>query len=106
VEQLTTRYTKQQFLIEAQRRGIPSGAVNEPTDLLTDPHLLAVDGWVHGEYPGVGPVRWPRPPLRVDGVPMGAGAVPTAGRDNDAVYRHELGLDDDELTALRVEGSI
>jgi formyl-CoA transferase len=106
VEQLTTRYTKQQFLVEAQRRGIPSGAVNEPTDLLTDPHLLAVDGWVDGEYPGVGPLRWPQPPLRLDGVPMGTGAVPTPGRDNDEIYRQELGRDDRELAALRVEGSI
>ena len=105
MEQLTTRYTKQQFLVEAQRRGIPSGAVNEPTDLLTDPHLLAVDGWVDGEYPGVGPLRWPQPPLRLDGVPMGTGHT-DARRDNDEIYRQELERDDRELAALRVEGSI
>ncbi len=106
VEQLTTRYAKQAFLFEAQRRAIPCGAVNEPADLLNDPHLLAIDGWVQGEYPGVGPLRWPRPPLRIDGVPMGTGPVPGIGQDNDDIYRRELGLGDEELVALRVEGSI
>ncbi len=106
VEQLAARYTKQAFLIEAQRRAIPCGAVNEPADLLADPHLQAIDGWVEGEYPGVGPLRWPRPPLRVDSVPMGTGPVPRLGQDNDRVYRRELGLNDEELAALGVEGAI
>jgi hypothetical protein len=37
---------------------------------------------------------------------MDAGAVPRTGQDNDAIYRQELGLDDRQLAALRVEGSI
>ncbi len=106
VERLASGYTKQEFLVEAQRRAIPTGAVNEPADLLTDPHLAAVGGWERGEYPGVGALRWPRPPLRVDGVPMGTGTVPAVGQDNDDIYRGELELDEEQLAALRVDGCI
>jgi formyl-CoA transferase len=106
VEQLAARYTKQGFLIEAQRRGIPCGAVNEPADLLDDPHLTAVNGWVDGDHPATGPLRWPRPPLRVDDMPMGTGAVPAAGQHNQAIFAGELRLADEELRSLRVEGII
>lgn len=106
VEELSSRYTKQDFLLEAQRRGIPTGAVNEPADLLVDPHLQAVDGWVHHDVPGVGTLPWPRPPLRFDDEPMGAGPVPLPGQHNDEIYRGELGLSDGELAALRVSGCI
>jgi benzylsuccinate CoA-transferase BbsE subunit len=106
VEQLSRRYSKQGFLLEAQRRGIPCGAVNEPADLLANPQLDAVDGWVYHDYPGLGTLRWPRPPLRFDGEPMGTGTVPSLGSDNDDLYRREFGLSDDQLAALRVEGCI
>ena len=36
---------------------------------------------------------------------MGTGPVPGIGQDNDDIYRRELGLGDEELVALRVEGS-
>jgi benzylsuccinate CoA-transferase BbsE subunit len=106
VEQLAARYTKQGFLIEAQRRGIPCGAVNEPADLLDDLHLAAVNGWVDGDHPSTGPLRWPRPPLRVDNTPMGTGAVPAAGQHNQAIFAEELQVADEELRSLRVEGVI
>ena len=101
VEQLSNRYTKQAFFVEAQRRGIPCGPVNEPADLLSDPQLQAVDAWVHHDLPGFGPARWPRPPLRFSGAAMGTGLVPAAGEHNAAVYGAELGLSGDKLEELR-----
>jgi crotonobetainyl-CoA:carnitine CoA-transferase CaiB-like acyl-CoA transferase len=106
VSQLTSRYTKQAFFVEAQRRGIPCGPVNDPSDLLSDPQLEAVDGWVHGEIPGVGPARWPRPPLRFSGESMDTGRVPGLGEHNRSVYGGELGLTDDRLDELRAAGVI
>jgi benzylsuccinate CoA-transferase BbsE subunit len=106
VDALAARYTKQEFLVEAQRRAIPCGAVNEPADLLGDPHLAAVGGWAEAEVPGVGALPFPRPPLRFDGVAMGTGPVPALGEANDDLWGRELGLGDDELSALRAEGSI
>ncbi len=106
VEQLSSSYTKQEFLIEAQRRGIPTGAVNEPADLLVDPQLQAIDGWVHHDVAGFGPLPWPRPPLRFDGEAMGVGRVPTPASTTTRSTGGELGLSDGELAALRHAGSI
>jgi crotonobetainyl-CoA:carnitine CoA-transferase CaiB-like acyl-CoA transferase len=106
VEELAGRYGKQEFFLEAQRRGIPCGPVNEPADLLSDPHLAAVGAWVPTEYPGVGPIAQPRAPLRVGSEPLGAGAVPSVGQHNEEIYRGELGLTDADLAAIRSHGCI
>jgi crotonobetainyl-CoA:carnitine CoA-transferase CaiB-like acyl-CoA transferase len=105
VEQLSRRYTKQDFFVEAQRRAIPCGPVNEPADVLTDPHLEAVHGWLDGDLPSFGPARWPRPPLRFDGQPMGTGKVPMPGEHNGDVYG-ALGLSASELARLQGTGVI
>jgi len=106
VEQLSGRYTKHDFLYEAQRRGIPCGAVNEPGELLADPHLEAVGGWVRHDQAGIGPLMWPRPPLRFGGEAMESGPAPGLGADNEEIWGRELGLTGEQLAALRVEGSI
>ena len=106
VEELAGRYGKQDFILEAQRRGIPCGPVNEPADLLEDPHLAAVDAWVQTSYPGLGPIRQPRAPLRVGSEPVGAGNIPSPGEHNDEIYRGELGLTDADLTMIRQNGCI
>jgi len=106
VEQLSSRYTKQEFFVEAQRRGIPCGPVNEPVDLLSDPQLEAVGGWVEQDLGGLGSLRWPRPPLRFSGEGMGTGAVPAVGEHNDAVLGGVLGVQPERLDLLRRSGCI
>jgi benzylsuccinate CoA-transferase BbsE subunit len=100
VDQLTARYLKQEFFVEAQRRLIPSGPVNEPSDLLTDPQLEAVDGWVQSDYPGLGPLRQPRAPLRFGSEPLQTGPVPRLGQHDNEVYRDDLGLTAAEVASL------
>lgn len=106
VQELTGRYTKQEFFVEAQRRGIPCGPVNEPTDLLSDPHLETTGGWIEGSLPGGAPMRWPQPPLRLDREAMPVGPVPGIGQHNEAVYRDLLGLEPTELADLQSHGVI
>ena len=81
VEDLTTRYGKQEFAEEAQRRGIPVCPVNSVTDLLADPHLAATNGWISAKSP-TGMFRMPAPALSVDGEPLPVGPVPGAGAHN------------------------
>ncbi len=106
VEELAGRYGKQEFFLEAQRRGIPCGPVNEPADLLSDPHLAAVGAWVATEYPGAGPISQPRAPLRVGSEPLGAGAIPGVGQHNEEIYQGELGLTDADIATMRSHGCI
>ncbi len=106
VEQLTSRYAKQDFLLEAQRRAIPTGAVNEPVDLLDDPQLAAVNAWSEAEVPGVGPLKWPRLPLRFDNQVLDTGPVPAVGEANDDVWGGLLGLAVDERERLAAAGCL
>jgi crotonobetainyl-CoA:carnitine CoA-transferase CaiB-like acyl-CoA transferase len=96
IEMLTSRYGKQEFAEEAQRRGVPVSPVNTLADVLHDPHLAATGGWAAVTSPGGSPVRLPAPPLSVDGVPLQAGAIPGIGEHNAEIIAGELGLGADD----------
>jgi crotonobetainyl-CoA:carnitine CoA-transferase CaiB-like acyl-CoA transferase len=106
IEGLTSRYTKQAFFEEAQRRGITVAPVNSALDLDHDAHLNATGGWAQGTAPGTGSFRSPTPPIHVDGRAPGVGATPGLGEHNHDVFVDELGLTEAELAALRAEGVI
>lgn len=95
IEGLTTRYTKQAFFEEAQRRGITVGPVNTASDVLDDAHLHATEGWSEYDSPEAGRLRVPTPPVHVDGATAAVGDVPRAGEHTRAILVDELGLADD-----------
>ncbi|MET0578248.1 MAG: CoA transferase, partial [Ilumatobacteraceae bacterium] len=106
IEELTTRYTKQDFFEEAQRRGIPVGPVNSIADLVADPHLEATEAWRFVEDPEIGTIRYPRPPIRVDGDAGDVGRIPSVGQHTDEVLRDALGMTPIEIAGLRASGTI
>jgi formyl-CoA transferase len=106
IEELTSRYGKQEFAEEAQRRGIPVSPVNSVADVLCDPHLEATGGWVEVTSPGGSAVRLPAPPLSVDGQPASAGAIPGIGEHNAQIIAGELGLGEDGLARLQGAGVV
>jgi len=106
IEGLTMRYTKADFFVEAQRRGITVAPVNTAEDVLTDAHLDATDGWVQYEAPDVGPLRAPTPPLHIDGSTATFGDVPRVGEHNRVVFVDELGIGDAEFERLVADGVI
>ncbi len=97
VEQLTTRYTMQEFFAEGQRRGIPVTPVNSAKDAANDPHLRAAGAWVEVEHPQLGRVTYPRTPYRFGVSATRVGPPPSAGEHNRAVYIGELGMSEDEF---------
>ena len=104
--ELCSRYDKQGFFLEAQRRHIPCGPVNNAGDLLEDAQLEAVGAWVDVEHPDAGTVRIPRGPVRFDGEPTGVGAVPGVGEHTDVILHELLGKDDAAIAALRASGAV
>jgi crotonobetainyl-CoA:carnitine CoA-transferase CaiB-like acyl-CoA transferase len=106
IEGLTTRYTKEAFFVEAQRRGITVAPVNSASDVLDDEQLRATDGWTEYESLGVGTLRVPTPPFHVDGSTATVGDVPGLGEHNREVFVDLLGLTDDAVVALRTDGVI
>lgn len=106
IEELTTRYTKQEFFEEAQRRGITVAPVNSALDLGDDVQLVATGGWTECESPGVGAFRSPTPPIHIDGHAGTVKPSPRLGEHNREVLVGELGLTDDDVAALRADGVI
>ena len=104
--ELTSRYTKQGFFAEAQRRGVPAAPVNDAADVLDDPHLRATDSWERVEHPDAGTISLPRGPVSFDGVRTSVGAVPRPGQHNVEVFCNELGMSESELSTLRANGVI
>ena len=92
-------------LAEALRsRGVPAGEVNTVRDILNDPHIR--DRGVVGSFDHPTEGRFPalRNPLRFEGFdnPV-TGTPPLLGADTDAVLQAELGMDANEIAALRAE---
>jgi crotonobetainyl-CoA:carnitine CoA-transferase CaiB-like acyl-CoA transferase len=103
IEELTTRYRKQEFADAAQARGIPCMPVNSLSDLLQDPHLRAADAWTALDISGFGPLRIVKPPLVFDGQRADAGSVPEPGADTDAILRADLSASDGQIARWRAE---
>ncbi len=87
-----------------QACGVSAGAVITPSEILTDPHLVARGSHPFVQHPSTGPspvpaVAWhfqehPVPPE----IP-----APKFGADNDAVLHDLLGLSTDEIARLRAQ---
>lgn len=84
---LTQRHEKRYLFEQGQRRGIPCTPVNEPTDILTDPHLKARQFWVEviveGETHSV-----PGAPFRLSHTAwrQGGERLHTPGEDGNEVW--------------------
>ena len=91
---------------ELGRAGIPAGPCFTAPEVIADPHVEARHMLV--EMPRVDgveePVLIPGNPVKMSRVSEGPEArVPWVGEHTDEVLRAELGLGDDELSALRAE---
>ncbi|MGH3966817.1 MAG: CaiB/BaiF CoA transferase family protein [Mycobacterium sp.] len=88
----------------ADAAGIGNARYNLPSEVLVHPQLSARDRWRQVDTP-VGPIPALLPPPVVAGYRPPMGAVPGLGEHTDAVLA-ELGIADDEITALRAQGAI
>lgn len=88
----------------ADAAGIGNARYNLPSEVLEHPQLRARDRWRQVDTPA-GPIPALLPPPVIAGYRSPMGAVPGLGEHTDAVLA-ELGLADDEITALREQGAI
>lgn len=98
VESLT-RDEVMELCLEAQ---VPCGGVNSIADIFEDEHFHARDMLVPVDVPGVGEVVVPGVVPRLSATPGRIEHLgPEFGDATEAVLREYLGLDDEELAALR-----
>lgn len=86
---------------------VPCGKVNRISELLSDPHFKARDKIIELDYPEIGPFPLPKPHITLSKTP---GSIerpaPQIGEHNKEIYCGLLGLSEQELEELQLEGII
>jgi benzylsuccinate CoA-transferase BbsF subunit len=91
-----------------QARGVPAGVVRSAKDIIeNDPQLRHRGHWVSLEHPEMGRTIYNAPPFRMTGVgatPLSA--APLLGEHTDSVLHDLLGIEAEEIEALRADGAL
>jgi crotonobetainyl-CoA:carnitine CoA-transferase CaiB-like acyl-CoA transferase len=87
------------------RAGAALAPINTIADLLADPHVQERGIIATVDDDDLGPIRMQNVAFRMSDTPGGIRFTGRGlGQDNEAVYRDELDISDDELARLRAEG--
>jgi CoA:oxalate CoA-transferase len=110
VARWTATQTSAEAVQQLEARGVPCGRVRDPGEAVRDPRLLArgeTEAIEHPTYGNVGDVVVGGLPIRMTGSFTGFDrSAPGLGEHNTAVLGDWLGLDPQELAALRASGVV
>ena len=103
-------WTKQHTKFEAMQilcdHGVAASAVFDTMDVFNDPHLRARNFIQQVSHPAAGAVTLMGSPIRMSASTVPLRAAPLLGADTEAVIETELGLDRQEIEALKASGAI
>lgn len=107
----TSQHDQYEVMHLLQARGVPSGPVLTNKGVLTDPHLKARGFWEKITSPeeatNVGTRVYPKMPWIPKKTPIAPSTpAPTMGQHNYDVLNGILGLNEEEIAALEVDGTI
>jgi benzylsuccinate CoA-transferase BbsF subunit len=103
----TKDYTPEEVMTMMQARGVAAGVVHPSSDLYEDPQLKHRGFFVELNHSGIGPHHYDGLTFHLSKTP---GEIrmpaPCLGEHNAYIYKEILGLSDDEIGELMVEGVI
>lgn len=103
----TRNYTEEQVMAMMQHAGVPAGVVQTCEDLFADPQLKHREHFRFLEHRVIGTHAYNSPAYRLSQTACDIKkAGPCLGEDNEYVYKQILGLSDDEIADLLIEGVI
>jgi crotonobetainyl-CoA:carnitine CoA-transferase CaiB-like acyl-CoA transferase len=106
VNQLGMKHTKQEMMIEGQKREIPTTLVSTVKDIYNDPQLKERMYFVEEEHPVMGKLSYPGAPYKFMESPWQIGGpAPLIGQHNEEIYS-ELGFSKKDLIDLKQSGAI
>lgn len=109
LDRIIERWSIDQDVMEAfhalQAVGVPAGPVMDEAMMFADDHLKARSFFRSLESRDVGTHLYPGPPFRGLPVVWRRGA-PALGEDNEYVYRHVLGMSDEEYGRVVASGMV
>jgi crotonobetainyl-CoA:carnitine CoA-transferase CaiB-like acyl-CoA transferase len=86
--------------------GLPAHRVFNSHDAFEDPHLATRGHFVPIEYADLGSVPFENARAQLSATPAKPGRCPTLGQHNPTVLSELLGLDEDAITRLVIDGVI
>jgi CoA:oxalate CoA-transferase len=107
VEDWTRSITRSELFALSKQFGFPAAPVRDLLEVMHDPHMHARGQLEWFDDPDLGKVVLPATPLIIHGTErVETIASPTLGQHNEEIYRDKLGLNINELNALKSEGVI
>jgi glutaryl-CoA transferase len=96
------RHTRQRWIEQLTKAGVPCGSVRDLKEVFTDPQLDARQMIARAEHATLGAIRLLGLPIKLSQTPGSIRrAPPTLGQHTDAVLGNDLGLSAAEIGALR-----
>lgn len=108
VQQWFSRHHAAEAMKILDDNGIPVSPIHSIADIFEDPQYRARENLIRVEHPILGSVTMPGIVPKLSTTPGGVRFAGPAkvGQDNEEIYRGELGLSEEEVEALRLEGVI
>lgn len=107
INEWTGQHTAEYIMYELQARGVPAGLVSRNVDIFRDPQLRARDYFVGLEHPEIGYHTHERPPHIFSKTPARlVSSGPCLGQHNEKICKEILGLTDDDIGELIIEGTL
>ena len=85
---------------------VPVMPINRLNNLMDEPHLSAIDFFERRQHPSEGEIRLPRQPVKFDKTPASIRLDPPALGEHNRELLLEVGLSEDEISALEADRSI
>ena len=105
-EMMSTR-TQAEWIAALEAVGVPCGPINDLDQIFADPQAIARGLRIELPHSEAGKLPGVANPIRYVGAPHDyAGGAPALGEHTDHVLAGILGMDEDEIAALRTEGVV
>ncbi len=103
VEKWSMTLTAEEAINTLLAAGIPSGPLNDTSDIMKDPHFTeAREMFPYVDHPIVGRQRGTAVPVKFSGTPTTVRKPsPLLGEDNESIYCDMLGMSESELESLK-----
>ncbi|MDY6842979.1 MAG: CoA transferase [Thermodesulfobacteriota bacterium] len=107
IAEWTKNFTPHEVMIMMQEKGVPAGMVHPPSGLFEDPQLTHREFFVELDHTEIGPHKYDGLTTILSKTPGKLRMpAPCLGEHNEYIYKEILGLNDDEIGDLLVEGVI
>ena len=90
------------WIPKLQAAGVPCGKINSVKQALDDPQTAARNMIVNAKHPKIGDLKLVGTPFKLNDTPTSVRrAPPLLGEHADEILRHELGMSEEDIAALR-----